>query len=130
MSRCKYYDEENGWCKLFSDWSYEMPHIAYCVQEPCPYEEAKCNEIQISAKYFIGDEVWFTDYIYDTYYPCKYPGKIYEIEVEINNTQKIISYWMWIDYNGDKRCEKYSESACFYSYEECTKWCDERNKSL
>lgn len=88
------------------------------------------HNISIEAKYNIGDKVWFTDYCYDTFYPCKYCGEIYEMEIEITKTQKIIYYWIVVDYNGSKEYEKYSEAMCFASYEECTKWCDERNKSL
>lgn len=126
-SKCKHYDEENGWCKLFTDWSDGMPNIEYCVDGPCPHQQQKCNTITVDAKYNIGDKVWFTDYFYDTFYPCKYPGKINEIEIEITETQQIIYYWVEIDYHGHNEFEKYSEQACFGSYEECTKWCEERN---
>ena len=127
-SNCKYYDEENGWCKYFSDWSDYMPHIAYCVKGPCPHYQSKGNKIEIDAKYNIGDEVWFTDYIYDTYYPCEYPGTIYEIEIEVTEKQRIIHYWVRVDYGENKGCEKYTEEMCFASYEECEQWCDEHNK--
>lgn len=85
-------------------------------------------KLDIVTKYNIGDTVWFADYVYDTFYPCEYPGIISEIEVEITTTQQIISYWMAVDFNGNKEFEKYTEVDCFTTYEECTKWCNERNK--
>lgn len=87
-------------------------------------------KLDITTKYNIGDTVWFTDYFYDTFYPIRYPGVIYEIDIEITKTQRLISYWIEVDYDGNKEFEKYAEVVCFASYEECTKWCDERNKSL
>jgi hypothetical protein len=87
-------------------------------------------KLDMTTKYNIGDTVWFADYFYDTFYPCKYPGIISEVEIEITKTQQIISYWVVIDYDGNKEVQKYTEVACFATYEECTKWCDERNKSL
>lgn len=42
MENCKHYDEENGWCKLHSDWSEAMPVIAFCSLGPCgDYEERR-----------------------------------------------------------------------------------------
>ena len=39
---CKYYDKENGWCKLHSDWSEAMPVMEFCLLGPCgDYEEAR-----------------------------------------------------------------------------------------
>jgi hypothetical protein len=126
-NNCIHYDEENGWCKKFSDWSDAMPNIEYCIEGPCPYAQQNHNQVIIDPKYKIGDTVWFADYFYDTFYPCKYSAEIFEIEVSITKTQQVIYYWLSIDYNGNITSEKYSEEACFASYEECTKWCDEHN---
>lgn len=43
MSRCKYYDEENGWCKKFTDWSDAMVNVVYCHKGPCEHEEKLRN---------------------------------------------------------------------------------------
>ncbi len=83
--------------------------------------------LNINTKYNIGDTVWFADYIYDTHYPSKYSGTVREIEIEISETQQLISYWVIVDYNGNKELEQYSERACFATYEECIKWCKEHN---
>lgn len=82
----------------------------------------------IETKFNIGDAVWFADYYYDTFYPCKYHGEIYEVNIEITKTQMLISYWMTVNYKNSREYEKYSECACFRSYEECAEWCDKRNK--
>lgn len=129
-NNCKYYDEENGWCKHLSDWSNEMPTIAYCVHGPCLYYESKGNKIEIDTKYRIGDEIWFTEYIYDTFIPCEYPGTIYQIEIVITEKQPIVNYLIRIDYKESREYEKYAEQACFGSYEECQQWCDAHNSSI
>lgn len=36
---CIYYDPDNGYCKLHSDWHGSMPIIEYCVEGPCPDEK-------------------------------------------------------------------------------------------
>ena len=125
---CKYYDKENGWCKYFSDWSSDMPDIEYCIQSPCSQYQPKTNRIIIDAKHSIGDKIWFTDYFYDEFSPCKYYGEINEIEVEITESKQKIYYWVVVDYNGSKEYEKYAEEMCFSTYEECTKWCNEHNR--
>ena len=39
---CKYYDKENGWCKLRSDRSEAMPVMEFCLLGPCgDYEEQR-----------------------------------------------------------------------------------------
>lgn len=127
-NNCKYYDEENGWCKCLSDWSTEMPTIAYCVHGPCPHYQSKGNKIEVDTKYRIGDEVWFTEYIYDTFMPCEYPGTIYQIEVDITEDNvQTINYLIRVDYKNNQEYAKYSEKACFGSYEECQQWCDIHN---
>lgn len=127
-NNCKYYDEENGWCTYLSDWSTEMPTIAYCVHGPCPHYQSKGNKIEVDTKYRIGDEVWFTEYIYDTFMPCEYPGTIYQIEVDITEDNvQTINYLIRVDYKNNQEYAKYSEKACFGSYEECQQWCDVHN---
>lgn len=130
-NNCKYYDEENGWCKYLSDWSNEMPTIAYCVHGPCPHYQSKGSKIEFNAKYRIGDEVWFAEYLYDTLIPCEYPGTIYQIEVVVTeqNTQTI-NYLTRVEYGNDKECGKYAEQDCFGSYEECQRWCDAQNEDI
>ena len=86
------------------------------------------NKINIKTKYNIEDKVWFADYFYDTFYPCKYSGEIFEISIEITKTHQHICYWMIVDYGDCIRHEKHYENECFNSYEECTKWCNKRNK--
>lgn len=127
-NNCKYYDEENGWCTYLSDWSTAMPTIAYCVHGPCPHYQSKGNKIEVDTKYRIGDEVWFTEYIYDTFMPCEYPGTIYQIEVDITEDNvQTINYLIRVDYKNNQEYAKYSEKACFGSYEECQQWCDIHN---
>lgn len=36
---CIYYDPDNGYCKLHSDWHGSMPIIEYCVEGHCPDEK-------------------------------------------------------------------------------------------
>lgn len=38
LPRCKFLDEDNGWCKAKSNWSEAMASIVYCSKE-CPREE-------------------------------------------------------------------------------------------
>lgn len=125
---CKHYDGENGWCKLFSDFSHAMPDIEYCIEGPCPHLEPKLNTITIDAKYNIGDQVWFADYIYDEFFPSKRSATIFEINIEITKKQQLIFYWCKIDYGDDVMAEKYPEDVCFSSFEDCNNWCKEHNK--
>ena len=83
--------------------------------------------VSINTKYNIGDEVWFADYVYDTFYPCKYSGKITEIDIEVANEQICVLYWVSVECDGYRIYEEYSEDVCFGTYEECTKWCENRN---
>lgn len=124
---CKHYDNENGWCKRATYWNNSMPYVEYCLERPCHYYEPILNDINVKTKYKIGDQIWFADYFHDTFCPCKYYGEIYEINIEIDKNQTCIYYWVVVDYNGNKEFEKYSENACFATYEECTKWCEEHN---
>ena len=83
--------------------------------------------VSINTKYNIGDEVWFADYIYDTFCPCEYSGKIYEINIEITFTQMQVLYWVSAECGERHIYEEYPENVCFATYEECTKWCKEHN---
>lgn len=85
------------------------------------------NRIIIHAKYEVGNEVWVADYFYDTFYPCRHPGKIEVIEIKISDKCRNIYYWININYGGEIRVEAYPETTCFGSYDECVKWCDEYN---
>ena len=125
---CKHYDKENGWCKLFSNFSHAMPDVEYCVEGACPHMTPERNTITIDAKYNIGDEMWFADYIYDEFCPVKRPAKIIEICIEITEKKTTVCYWATINYGDYVNCEKYAEDVCFASYEECVKWCKEQNK--
>lgn len=86
--------------------------------------------IAINTKYDVGDTIWFADYFYDTFFPCKCPAKISEINIEIDERSQIIYYWTTVDYGEGIVVEKFSEAACFHTYEECTKWCEEQNKKI
>lgn len=83
--------------------------------------------INVETKFNVGDEVWVADYFYDTVYPSKHTFKVSEINIEIDASQLIIYYWVTMDAGDCKTIDKYSESVCFSTYEECTKWCDEHN---
>lgn len=91
------------------------------------YNEQKSNRIIVDTKYNVGDEIWFTDYFYDTFYPCKHPGKIDEIEISITSNQRGVYYWIVVDYEDGINYKKYAEAVCFGSYEECAKWCEKHN---
>ena len=85
------------------------------------------NRMIIDLKHETGDTVWVADYYYDTFYPCKHPGKIEVIEIKISDKCRNIYCWVNIDYGGEIRVEVYPEKMCFRSYDECVKWCDEYN---
>lgn len=41
---CRYYDPENGWCRLKSSWKDSMPEIVECEAGGCAeFEEEKEN---------------------------------------------------------------------------------------
>lgn len=86
------------------------------------------KELSIKTKYRIGDTVWFADYIYDTVYPCEHAGKIEGIEITITDKGQRTFYRMSVDCGEYSRYEEHQECMCFGSYEECTKWCEARNK--
>lgn len=87
-------------------------------------------DIVVNTKYNINDTVWFADYFYDTCYPCKYPAKISEINININESRLAAVYLLAIDYGDGITLEKCAEKFCFPTYEECTKWCEEQNKKI
>lgn len=127
FNNCLHYDKSNGVCKCFSSFNGNTPNIAYCSKGPCSCYQSKGKQITIETQYDIGDEVWFADYVYDTYYPCRCSGTVYEIDVEITESQLMINYWLKIDYDNHILYEKYAEKACFASYKECKQWCKEYN---
>ena len=83
--------------------------------------------INIETKFNIGDDVWIASYCYDTYYPSKHPFKVNEINIEVDSSQLIVYYWGTMETVDWTDVSKYAESACFSTYEECTKWCEEHN---
>lgn len=83
--------------------------------------------VNVKTKFNVGDEVWVSGYFHDTFFPSKHSLKISEINIEIDASQLIIYYLVTMDYGGLTTIDKYSENACFSTYEECTKWCDEHN---
>lgn len=127
FNNCQYYDKENGWCKCFSNFDGDTPNIAYCSKGPCPCYQSTGRQIEAEAKYNIGDEIWFAEYVYDTYYPCQYPGTICEIGVKITKHQQSIKYSVRTNYGNNIGYAEYAEKACFASYEECEQWCEEYN---
>ena len=86
--------------------------------------------IVVNTKYNINDTVWFADYFYDTFFPCKYPAKISEINIDVDENKQAVHYWTTVDYGNGTSLVRQSEDACFNTYEECTKWCDEQNKKI
>ena len=126
-NNCRYYDNWSGWCSYLSDWSSAMPTIEYCCKGPCPHYKSNGANITTNAKYNIGDEIWFAYYVYDSFLPCKYSGKICAIHIEITEAQQSIYYTVSVDYGDGISLEKYAERVCFPTYEECTKWCEEYN---
>lgn len=43
MSRCKYYDAENGLCKKFTYWDEPMANVVFCDKGLCDHEEKMTN---------------------------------------------------------------------------------------
>jgi hypothetical protein len=79
----------------------------------------------IETEHNIGDIV-YSAYLYYELYAIQEPYVINDIVININNRGIRVMYC--IEQNG--RTEKVPEDWIFDTYEECTKWCKERNKSL
>ena len=80
--------------------------------------------INIETKFNIGDTVYVTEYYNDIYYASKRRCIISHISIYAN-PNLVIAYNV-IDKDLDMMSE-YSESMLFSTYEECKKWCDEKN---
>lgn len=121
-NNCKYYDEENGWCKLLTDWSTYMPKVKYCVDSPCSFYERSGYQMIINTKFNIGDPVYVAR-IYDEPYACKDQRVITDILINGNPRHVNIQYEVLC--NG--RYDIVSEGFVFETYEDCVKWCEKYN---
>lgn len=79
----------------------------------------------IETMFNIGDNVYAADHYYD-YCAVKEPYIISDIIVNINSRGTRVMYC--VEQNG--RTDRFPEEWLFNTYEECTKWCNERNESL
>ena len=82
-------------------------------------------DINIQTKYNIGDMVYVANHFYD-YYPQKNPYVITDISIKINTQQIVTRYFI----EQDGCIDSVPEEWIFATYAECTKWCEEQNKSL
>lgn len=126
-NKCKHYDAENGWCKLFTDWQDDMPNVEYCIEGPCSHYEEKSHHIMVDVKYNIGDTVWFANCFDGEFFPRKYSGYVYEIDVEKTTAVQKIYYRLLVNYPTFKEFERHEENRCFGTFEECALWCDKQN---
>ena len=79
----------------------------------------------IETKFDIGEIVYIADF-YGIFFPCRHPRLIRNFDIRICNNKTNILYLVV----QDDITERVPEDWVFASYEECTKWCEERNKSL
>lgn len=79
----------------------------------------------LETQFNIGDIAYAADH-YDEFYADKEPYIISDIVININNRGVRIMYCT--EQNG--RTTRFPEEWLFTTYEECTKWCKEKNESL
>ena len=82
-------------------------------------------KLNIETQFDIGDIVYAAEHYYDLY-AVKEPYIISDIIVNINNGGIRIMYC--VEQNG--LTDRFPAEWLFNTYEECTKWCKEQNKSL
>ena len=82
-------------------------------------------KFNIETQYNIDDIVYATDH-YHEWYAVKNPYIISDITININNNGIRVMYC--VEQNG--RMDRLPAEWLFDTYEECTKWCKERNESL
>lgn len=80
--------------------------------------------INIETKFNIGDTVYVTDYYNDTYHASKRRCIINYIDVHVVPNLVVIYSVTYKDWG---TTSEYVEHMLFATYEECQKWCDERN---
>ena len=81
-------------------------------------------KININTKYNIGDTVYVADHYYD-FYPISTPGIIENILIDGDINKIRIDYII----QQDIFTVSVPEEWVFPSYAECTKWCEEHNKT-
>lgn len=81
-------------------------------------------DFNISTKYNIGDKVYIAE-LNGTYVPSN-ELTVMTIEVEISDNKTKVVYYL---NNGDDYKGYYIEEVLFATYEDCTKWCEERNEN-
>lgn len=81
--------------------------------------------IVINTKYSIGDAIYCAE-ICREYWANNRPYQVVGINIHINDhTMKIV-----YNIEQDRLVTSISETFLFSTYEECLKWCEEKNKSL
>lgn len=82
-------------------------------------------DFNISTRYDIGDKVYIAE-LHDAYAPSN-KLTVTKIEIEISANKTKVVYHL---NDGDDYKSYYTEEALFSTYEDCTKWCEERNGNL
>ena len=102
MSKCKHYDEDEGWCKKFSWFDDPMPHIVYCHKGPCEHEEKMTNYDLIKSLSKRDMAVFLTELLKenDERMLCKLKVKLeeYGIDVSLASIDPAIQLKINIDY--------------------------------
>lgn len=119
---CKHYDEENGWCKLFTDWCDPAPNIEYCIEGPCPHKQQNGCTMIINTKHNIGDTVYVAQN-YHELYACPQPHTVTDVLISGNTRHIGIRYETICNGN----IETFHENWVFSTYEDCVKWCEKYN---
>lgn len=79
----------------------------------------------IETKFDIGEIVYIADF-YGEFVAYKVPVLIRDFDIRICNNKVFVTYLV----TQDGITERVPEDSVFYTYEECTKWCEAQNKSL
>lgn len=82
-------------------------------------------KLSIETKFDIGETVYVADF-YTIYIPCKQQHIITNFDIHIFKDTPVIVYDT-VDQDG--LTDRFVERHLFRTYEECTKWCAEMNKS-
>lgn len=80
-------------------------------------------DINIKTKYNIGDTVYIPEF-YEEFLPSK-PFKVTGVLINISTDITSIQYQL----QSSVYEETVAEPQVFSTYEECTKWCDNRNNN-
>jgi hypothetical protein len=79
-------------------------------------------KLTLNTKYNINDTIYIAECYNGEFFPSR-ALTVYQIYTESSLYITEIYYYMY--YYGEY--VKFSESRCFGSYEECSKWCKEHN---